>query len=313
MAIPVLIYGESGSGKSYSTKNLDESDVLILSVEKPILPYRKKMEIRRTPDCDSIIKEMKNTSKKVIVVDDFQYILGMQSMRRSLEKGWDKFSEMQYDYFKVLDAVKGLPDDVIVVFLSHSEKTEDGDVKIKTIGKALDKYITIEGMFMIVLSTLVSDGKYYFTTQTNGKNTVKSPEDMFPSYAIDNDLSYVVDKIRNYYYMDGAKTDEEMKSADAEVQTDVEKPSPGGRRQSRREKAAEKEMEKVNKALDKCEGDEVPYEEFANAIQQVEQEEPEMMGVDTPRRSRTTEPVEEVQEQSVEEEPVKPRTRRRRA
>ena len=198
MAIGVLILGESGSGKSFSMRNLSPDEAKIISVEKPILPFKNHFDIMRTNDVDKIVKELKSTSKKIAVVDDFQYILGLAAMRRSLEKGWDKFSEMQFDYFQILDALKELPDDMIVYFMSHTETDENGNTKIKTIGKALDKYITIEGMFMIVLGTKVADGKYYFTTQNSGKDTVKSPAGMFPSYAIDNDSKYVDEKISNY-------------------------------------------------------------------------------------------------------------------
>lgn len=214
MAIGVLILGESGSGKSFSMRNLSPDEAKIISVEKPILPFKNHFDITRTNDVDKIVKELKSTSKKIAVVDDFQYILGLAAMRRSLEKGWDKFSEMQFDYFQILDVLKELPDDMIVYFMSHTETDENGNTKIKTIGKALDKYITIEGMFMIVLGTKVADGKYYFTTQNSGKDTVKSPAGMFPSYAIDNDLKYVDEKIRNYYEIGKFLSDEEMKEID---------------------------------------------------------------------------------------------------
>lgn len=239
MAIGVLILGESGSGKSYSMRNLSPDEVKVISVEKPILPFKNHFDITRTNDVDKIVKELKGTKKKIAVIDDFQYILGLAVMRRSLEKGWDKFSEMQYDYFKILDALKDLPDDMIVYFMSHTETDENGVTKIKTIGKALDKYITIEGLFMIVLGTRVSDGNYYFITQTNGKDTLKTPASMFPSYAIDNDLKYVDEKIRNYYEIGEFLSDEDMKEIDeaakkADIFKDDEKPK-RGRRSAKKE------------------------------------------------------------------------------
>lgn len=239
MAIGVLVLGESGSGKSFSTHNFNEDEVKVISVEKPILPFKNHFEVVRSNDVKQIIKELKNTNKKRIVIDDFQYILGLACMRRSLEKGWDKFSEMQYDYFQILDALKELPDDVIVYFMSHTETDENGNTKIKTIGKALDKYITIEGLFMIVLGTKVSDGNYYFTTQTNGKDTVKTPDGMFPSYAIDNDLKYVDEKIRNYYEIGEFLSDEDITEIDEKAKkVDIE---PDDGKKKRRERKAAKE------------------------------------------------------------------------
>lgn len=216
MAIGVLVLGKPGTGKSYSMKSFNPDEVKILSVHKPILPFRGKYEIVKTPTGRDIIKEMKNTKKKNIVVDDFQYVLGLPMMRRVSEKGWDKFNEIQQPYADVLEAISDLPDDVIVYFTSHTDTDTDGNTKIKTIGNALDKYIAVEGLFMIVLGTVVVNDNYYFATQNSGNDTLKSPDGMFPSKWIPNDLKYVGDKIRNYYYMDGAKTDEEMATVDAE-------------------------------------------------------------------------------------------------
>ena len=53
---------------------------------------------------------------------------------------------------------------------------------------------------------------------------------MFTAYAIDNDLNYVVDKIRNYYELGDYKSDDEMNAADQAVASDLEKPDSKGRR-----------------------------------------------------------------------------------
>ena len=63
-----------------------------------------------------------------------------------------------------------------------------------------DSY-SVEGMCTIVLKTLVEDGHYFFTTQTNGYDTVKSPMGMFAEMRIDNDLKAVDKTIREYYNM----------------------------------------------------------------------------------------------------------------
>lgn len=330
MAIGVLVLGESGTGKTYSIKNFDPADVKILSVQKPILPFRGKYDVVKTPTSTDVVRELKNTKKKFIVVDDFQYILGIPMMQRIGEKGWEKFNEIQQGYSDILDTINELPDDSIVFLNSHvMYNDETGRTQIKTIGKALDKYITVEGLFMIVLGTQVVDGKYYFITQNNGSNTLKSPEGMFPSMAIPNDLRYVADKILNYYYMDGAKSDAVIAEEDVKntVSDEEVKPARRGRRNRGEEKKEEpaetpKEEEKPRRKrselveeaaaeyLDKVDemneekGDEIPFDE-------VETPEPEM-----PRRKRRS--VEEVTESSKEpvvEEPVQeeaPRHRRRR-
>lgn len=330
MAIGVLVLGESGTGKSYSMKNFSEEEAKVLSVEKPILPFRKKMEIVKTADEDAIIREMKNTKKKVIIVDDFQYILGVPMMRRSLEKGWDKFNEIQYDYFKVLDTVKELPDDTIVYFMSHIERLPDGNQKIKTIGNALDKYITIEGLFMIVLYTQVVDGEHYFITQNTGTNTGKSPEGMFPSFSIANDLKYVDDKIRNYYYMDGSKSDDEMAVEDAAVASDLTKEDVQASAKGRKARKKKEEPQvltedkyyrilKDNNVVHKHAGDTVPEgaveitkEEFGEGLKywaQGKEELPDFMNIP----EGVDEELPFFTDEEEKEEPVKkPQTRRSR-
>ena len=150
-------------------------------------------------------------------------------MRRIKENGWDKFNELQSDFFNLIDLVSELSEDVIVYFLSHLETRDDGRQKIKTIGKMLDEKITIEGMFTTVLKTYVADGKYSFLTQNSGNDTVKSPLGMFNSFAIDNDLKYVDDKIRNYYQIGQFKSDDEMAVEDKKVENAEIEQAPNGR------------------------------------------------------------------------------------
>lgn len=246
MAIGVLVLGESGTGKTYSIKNLNPDEVKILSVQKPILPFRGKYDVVKTPTGDDIIRELKNTKKKVIVIDDFQYVLGIPMMQRIGEKGWEKFNDIQQGYSDVLDAVNDLPDDTIVYFTSHVMYNDDtGKTQIKTIGKALDKYLTVEGLFMIVLGTQVVENHYYFITQNNGSNTLKSPEGMFPTLAIPNDLAYVTDKIRNYYYMEGSKSDAEMKAEDEANAVDDSALVKKSRRERRNEELGKEKEEKL--------------------------------------------------------------------
>ena len=232
MAIGVLVLGESGTGKTFSIRTFKPEEVKILSVYKSILPFRGQYEVVNTPTADEIITELHNTDKKNIIIDDFQYILGLPMMRRIGEKGWDKFNEISQPYSDVLDEISKLDNDVIVYVMSHVETNDDGKVKIKTIGKALDKYITVEGLFMLVFGTLVIDQHYFFTTQNNGNNNVKTPYGMFDDMYIPNDLKYVSDKIRNYYYMPDAKSDDEIKIEDESHKVNEEDTQ---RRKSRRQ------------------------------------------------------------------------------
>jgi hypothetical protein len=63
----------------------------------------------------------------------------------------------------------------------------------------LDEKITVEGLFSIVLRTVVQNGNYLFSTRNNGSDTVKSPLGLFDDEFIDNDLSAVDKAICEYY------------------------------------------------------------------------------------------------------------------
>ena len=248
MAIPVLILGQSGTGKSYSMKNFNEDEICLISVQKSLLPFRKKFdEMVVTDSYTKIIEAIKGTDKKVIVIDDTQYLMCNEFMRRATEKGFDKFTEIAQNFWSlVVQEVNNLADDVIVYLLCHTSTDENGVEKMKTIGKLVDEKITPEGLFTIVLKTAVSDGQYYFITQNNGKDTVKSPEDMFSTYAINNDLKYVDEKIRNYYELGDHLSDEEIKEHDVEAElTDIEAPKPRSERK-RKERKTREEVEASN-------------------------------------------------------------------
>ena len=248
MAYRVLILGNSGTGKSASLRNFKQDEVLVINCAGKPLPFKSDI-VTIEPSFQrlttEILQAMEKTQKKVIVIDDAQYIMSFQYMRRIKENGWDKWNDIQGDFFNIIMKTDELPKDVTVYFLSHIQKDEDGSEKIKTMGKMLDEKITIEGLFTTVLKTSVQDGKYCFLTQNNGKDTVKSPIGMFDYYAIVNDLKYVDEKLRNYYGIDGCSSDEEVKKLDeVNAAPEVEKPEADGRRRRRTATTEESKTEK---------------------------------------------------------------------
>lgn len=272
MAEKVLIMGESGTGKSTSLRNTNPDLVAVVNpVGKP-LPFKgsKKFTslngVTESRKITKFMKEQAEAGKKIIVVDDFQYILSVPYMNRIKENGWDKWNDFGANYFEIIEVCKELPDDVVVYYLTHTETLDNGVTTIKLIGKLLREKITIEGLFTIVLRTLVNEGKYYFLTQNSGNDTVKSPLGMFPDYAIDNDLQYVDDKIRNYYEFDVAKSDAEMAEADAKVKGDIAKPDANGRRSRRATKKDDAPAEQAEEAAKKTH-DEVEAENKAKMDQ----------------------------------------------
>jgi hypothetical protein len=197
MGISILIIGESGTGKSTSIRNLTNAG--IINVYGKPLPFRSNLKTVNIDDCNKIITLLNKAETDVIVIDDFQYLLVNQFMNRAMEKGYDKFTEMAKGYYDVINAVRKLPAQKRVYFLSHSERDNFGNVKAKTIGKLLDEKVTFEGLFTIVLKTVVTENNYYFQTRNSGQDTVKSPMDMFTEDLIPNDLAEVDRTVCEYY------------------------------------------------------------------------------------------------------------------
>ena len=183
--------------------------MLIQAIKKP-LPFRSSgwkylsKEGGNILVCDQsaqIIAAMHKTQRPIIVIDDFQYILANEFMRRTDERGFDKFTDIGKHAWDILCAASSLPDHVRVYILSHTETSESGRVKAKTIGRMLDEKITIEGMFSIVMRTSIINGQYLFSTKNNGSDTVKTPLGLFDADHIDNDLAAVDAAIVDYYQL----------------------------------------------------------------------------------------------------------------
>ena len=212
MGVPVMIMGESGSGKSASMRNFTSKEIGVINVSGKPLPFRSDIKTFRSDDYMQIDQVLRKATSKSIVIDDAQYLMSYEFMRRADETGFQKFTDIGKNFWALVQVViRELPEDVIVYFLCHTERDQDGNEKAKTIGKLLDEKITVEGMFTIVLKTKSIDGQYKFRTQTSGKDTVKSPIGMFEDPEIENDLKFVDQRIREYYELKETKKKGETK------------------------------------------------------------------------------------------------------
>lgn len=208
MAIPCLILGESGTGKSASMRNFKKGELAIINVAGKPLPFKSDLQSIATDRYPEIVNALTKMKAMSAVIDDAQYLLANEFMRRSGEVGYQKFTDIAKNYWSLIaeTVCKQMPENKIVYFMSHIDRDQNGYEKVKTIGKLLDDKITIEGLFTIVLKTHVEDGKYTFMTQNSGFDTVKSPIGMFEGTEIDNDLKAVDNAIREYYNLNTVKT-----------------------------------------------------------------------------------------------------------
>lgn len=199
MGIAVMVLGASGSGKSTSMRNFDESEIGIFNVAGKPLPFRKKLPKVDNATYEKIYKVLKEPKLKKYVIDDSQYLMAFESFDHAKETGYGKFTNMALNFRNLIDfIIRGTPPDCIVYMLHHTELSEDGKLKAKTLGKMLDNQLTVEGLFSIVLLCQVEGSEHYFITNSDGSNPAKSPMDMF-EMKIDNDLKFVDTAIREYY------------------------------------------------------------------------------------------------------------------
>ena len=226
MAELIAIVGESGSGKTTSIRNLNPEETFIISTtgKRPGIKGAVKKypsfginegkvsgNFYVTSNVDNIAKVLNIIDKKmphikVVIIDDYQYVMGFEAMDRAKEKSYDKFTDMAQHAYQVIKAAMGMRDDLYVVVSTHSENTGDRINqyhKMKTLGKMIDSVITLEGLFTYVLFTTIQrddDNKstYKFVTNSDGTCTAKSPMGLFDETYVDNDLDLVINRIKEY-------------------------------------------------------------------------------------------------------------------
>lgn len=192
-------------------------------VEKQRLPFKKQFRFcGKNVKYDTLFASLQKHALPRYIIDDSQYLMVNDFFDKARETGYQKFTDLALNFRNLIHfIIRGTPDNVIVYFLHHTETDSDGKLKAKTIGKMLDEKLTVEGCFDIVLRTSIENGQHYFLTQSNGNDTVKSPEEMFPE-KIPNDLALVDKTIREYYGLDESATPAEMPTVTVTVTDKIE-------------------------------------------------------------------------------------------
>lgn len=210
MAVPILIIGKSGSGKSASLRNLDPNRVALVNVLGKPLPFRGKFAQVVTDDYNKVAACISSAPKKgrdIIIVDDAGYLITNMFMRGHSNAGagngvFTLYNSIGDRFWNLIEAIRAEPSNARVYLIMHEDMNDFGQVKPKTIGKLIDEKVCLEGMFTICLRCMISDGKHVFRTQSDGMDVAKSPIGMFEELEIDNDLNYVDQKITEYYKED---------------------------------------------------------------------------------------------------------------
>ena len=126
MATLVLIIGKSGSGKSASLRNFQPDEVDVINVEAKPLPFRSKIQTIDTDSYREISKTIKDSKKKVIVVDDASYLITNSFMRGHASQGggnamFSFYNQLADDFWKLVTWLRSLDKEKI---LSEANKND---------------------------------------------------------------------------------------------------------------------------------------------------------------------------------------------
>ncbi len=213
MSRVICIAGESGSGKTTSMRNLDPKSTYYIDADKKGLSWKGwrkayNKENKNYIRCDDAnivrvyIRKLAESQPhiKVIVVDTINGLMVADEMRRSKEKGYDKWVDLAACVWDLVCECYDYRDDLTIVFTAHTQTDHDENgymfTRIKTSGKKLDK-IVLESKFTTVLLSKCVDGRYLFETQARN-STAKSPMGAFDTFEIENDIVEVIKALEEF-------------------------------------------------------------------------------------------------------------------
>lgn len=215
MAKIIAIMGESGAGKTTSMRNLDPKTTMYFDCDKKGLSWKGWKEqynganknYIKTDDQNVVLSTLQIVDSsdkfkhiKTIIIDTINGIMVADEMRRMKDKGYDKWQDLAYAIYTIIDYALTMRDDLTVIFVAHTQTDREDSgymfTHIKTSGKKLDR-ITLESKFPTVLLAKSLDGRYVFETKANN-STAKTPMGAINEVVIDNDIVQVLKALEEY-------------------------------------------------------------------------------------------------------------------
>ena len=211
----IAIMGESGSGKTTSLRNLDPNTTFYVDADKKGLSWkgwrnsynRENENYWATDSVDvtlGLLTKINTADKfkriKTFVIDTINGLMVADEMRRSKEKGYDKWVDLAASVYGLIDYALTCRSDLTVIFVAHSQTDRDETgftfTRIKTSGRKLDK-IVLESKFPVVLFCKNSENEHVFEVHANN-STAKTPMGAFESDTIPNDIIPVLKALKDY-------------------------------------------------------------------------------------------------------------------
>ena len=209
------LMGESGSGKTTSMRNLDPKTTFYIDCDKKGLSWKGWKKAYNTDKknyyktdligtvatlLDKINSQDNMKHIKVVVVDTLNALMVADEVRRMKEKGFDKWQDLAQCIWQLIDQAMALRDDLTIIFVCHSQTQKEDDgytfTRIKTSGKKLDK-LCIETKLTTVLHAVCEGGEYKFKVHSDN-STAKTPMGAFEDDEIENDITKVLEALKEY-------------------------------------------------------------------------------------------------------------------
>lgn len=220
MAEGILVLAKSGSGKTASLENLNPDESLVIQPRKKRLPFPHKAWNKWDKDSQkgsifqtnefhvikAVLQKMQEVGKKVVIIDDFVYIMAQRVMNDIDITGFDKWTQLAADFNDLTNFIEDMDEDMRVYIMTHTDTDENGFIKMKTAGKLIDNLLTPEGMFTIVFGMTKNDSGSYFITNGSSMDPYKSPKGMFAEKQVPNDLKTIDDRICDFWDIDNKLT-----------------------------------------------------------------------------------------------------------
>ena len=209
MAKMILVMGEGGSGKTTSLRHIPADQHYYIDCDKKGLGFKgwremyneEKKNYIKTNDGEVVINLLKNISEKAdhikyVTIDTINSIMIADEMKRMKGKNYNEWQDLAKCIFDIIDIVPDLRDDLTVIFMGHTQTDDDGFTRLLTNGRKLNK-IGLEKYFNTVLLAKARDGEYIFETRANN-STARTPLDAFDNLEIENDITKVIEIIKEY-------------------------------------------------------------------------------------------------------------------
>lgn len=210
MSKAIMIIGTSGSGKTTSLEKLDPKQTFYIDADGKGLSWkgwRKQYnkENKNYFQCDapeqifSLMQTIDEKQKQIkfLVIDTLNGCMVADEMRRAKEKAYDKWMDLAQSVYNIVDYSNKMRDDLTVILIGHTQTSDDGFTCMLTNGRKLNKICLESKMTTVLLSRINDNGEYVFETRAKN-STAKTPRGAFDSDEIPNDITLVIDALKDF-------------------------------------------------------------------------------------------------------------------